>query len=161
MATSKLVKANLSHTHTLSVARTLSKQEHNNVFECVCIFLSVCPGSSEHSLAREKAARSVTLTVIVVSLTFLILTLPVSAFYVLSYVAKEYNEVKGHEYAKLYFFYTLCYLLAMSNSAVNFYLYCLTGRRFREEFLQIMLCWKREKEKHGGTEHSTAVTAVR
>ena len=122
--------------------------------------LSVCPDSFEQTLAREKAARSVTLTIIVVSLTFLILTLPVSVFFVLSYVAKEYSEVKGEEYAKLYFFYTISYLLANCNSAVNFYLYCLTGRRFRQEFLSIMFCCKRKKEKIGGKEHSTGLTAL-
>ena len=128
----------------------------------VCIYIYICfylcPGSAEQTQTREKAARSVTLTVIVVSLTFLILTLPVSVFYVLAYVAKEYNEVEGQEYARLHFFYTLCYLLANCNSAVNFYLYCLTGRKFREEFLEVALCWKRKKGKNGETECSTDLT---
>ena len=93
-------------------------------------------------------------------MTFLTLTLPVSVFYVLSYVAKEYNEVEGQEYAKLYFFYTLTYILADCNSAVNFYLYCLTGRRFREEFLQVILCCKRKEEESGEKEHSTGLTAA-
>ena len=39
------------------------------------------------------------------------------------------------------FVYVLFQLLWCSNSSVNFYLYCLTGSRFRDEFKNIMcLC---------------------
>ena len=84
-----------------------------------------------------------TLTVTVLSLTFLFLTLPLSVYYVLSYVTKEYDKVSAQEYAKVYFFSTMTYILADCNSAVNFYLYCLTGRKFREEFFRVILCWKK------------------
>ena len=92
------------------------------------------------SARRGRAAKSVTLTVIVVSLTFVVLTLPVSFDYILSYIAREFLEVTGNEYAKVQLFYTVSVLLADCNSAVNFYLYCLTGRRFREEFLRVFGC---------------------
>ncbi|KAL8578769.1 hypothetical protein ACOMHN_045757 [Nucella lapillus] len=97
-------------------------------------------GNTKQILAREKVASSVTLTVIVVSVTFIILTLPVSVNYILSYFDREYNQVTGYEYAKAHMFYTISILLADSNSAVNFYLYCLTGKRFREEFFRTICC---------------------
>ncbi|XP_076438801.1 C-C chemokine receptor type 7-like [Babylonia areolata] len=97
-------------------------------------------GNSEQILARQRTANSVTVTVIVVSIAFIVLTLPVSINYILSYFAYEYREVSGYEYAKAHLTYTVCYLLADSNSAINFYLYCLTGRRFREEFFRVIRC---------------------
>ena len=74
---------------------------------CLCVCFNIkklvsflCQGGSDQALTREKAAQSVT----VVSLTFLLLTLPSSVYYVLSFVATVYNQVTGHDYAKLYFF---------------------------------------------------------
>ncbi|KAL8578767.1 hypothetical protein ACOMHN_045755 [Nucella lapillus] len=52
----------------------------------------------------------------------------------------SYNQVAGYEYANAHMFYTISILLADSNSAVNFYLYCLTGKRFREEFFRTICC---------------------
>ena len=65
--------------------------------------------------------------------------------------------VLSYEYAELYFFSTVAYILADCNSAVNFYLYCLMGRKFREEFLKVLLCWK-SRRPMGLTVHSTKVT---
>ncbi|XP_076438802.1 neuromedin-U receptor 2-like [Babylonia areolata] len=97
-------------------------------------------GNTEQILARQRTANSVTVTVIVVSIAFIFLTLPVSINYILSYFAREYKEVSGFEYAKAHLIYTICYLLSYTNGAVNFYLYCLTGRRFREEFFRVIRC---------------------
>ncbi|KAL8578774.1 hypothetical protein ACOMHN_045762 [Nucella lapillus] len=118
-------------------------------------------GNTEQILAREKVASSVTLTVIVVSVTFIILTLPVSVNYILSYFDRQYNQVTGYEYAKAHMFYTISILLADSNSAVNFYLYCLTGKRFREEFFRTICCGRvRQSSDHSSVPKAMSVQSA-
>ncbi|KAL8581216.1 hypothetical protein ACOMHN_038316 [Nucella lapillus] len=92
-------------------------------------------------LKRSQANSSVTLTVLVVSLTFLVLTLP-CALYFLMYHFKDRTSLTPEEAADLYLFQTLSFLLVDTNNAVNFYLYCLSGRRFRAEFKRIIGCGK-------------------
>ncbi|KAL8558675.1 hypothetical protein ACOMHN_037768 [Nucella lapillus] len=50
-------------------------------------------------------------------------------------------------YAVLNFISAICETLYHANSAINFYLYCLTGRRFREEFIKIMCCGKNRRQR--------------
>ncbi|XP_076452258.1 uncharacterized protein LOC143287902 [Babylonia areolata] len=102
---------------------------------------SMATASSQHMVKRNQNNTSVTLTVLVVSMTFLVLTLPSALFYVL-FFAKDQTALAPRKAADVYLFSTLGILLADSNSAVNFYLYCLTGRRFREEFMKIVCWWK-------------------
>ena len=80
--------------------------------------------------SREKKASSVTVTIIIVSGAFVLITVPLTT----------YNTF-FHVYASSaidYFLYDLFFVFGMSNFAWNFYLYCLTGSKFREEFKKIM-----------------------
>ncbi|KAL8603338.1 hypothetical protein ACOMHN_039701 [Nucella lapillus] len=99
--------------------------------------------TSQQTLTREKNANSVTLTVIVVSLTFLVLTLPTSVNFIQTFLPLTVHTLSVSEYAELFFVATVRSLLGHSNAAINFYLYCLTGRRFREEFFKIVSCGRR------------------
>ena len=83
--------------------------------------------------SREKKASSVTVTIIIVSGAFVLITVPLTT----------YNTF-FHIYASSaidYFLYDLFFVFGMSNFAWNFYLYCLTGSKFREEFKKIMFGW--------------------
>ncbi|KAL8607500.1 hypothetical protein ACOMHN_004470 [Nucella lapillus] len=65
-------------------------------------------GDSEQVVAREKAANSVTLTLIVVSLSFLVLTLPNTVFYVVVAPSELFvveGSQPGYEVARLMFFF--------------------------------------------------------
>ncbi|KAL8562141.1 hypothetical protein ACOMHN_041976 [Nucella lapillus] len=98
-------------------------------------------GSSNQAQIREKAARSVTLTVMVVSLTFLVLTLPSSLNFMINLlVSTGHKKTSQSELFRAYGISIITTLLGHTNHAINFYLYCLTGRRFREEFLKVLCC---------------------
>ncbi|KAL8602059.1 hypothetical protein ACOMHN_007329 [Nucella lapillus] len=100
-------------------------------------------GDSEQVEAREKAASSVTLTLIVLSMSFLALTLPNAVFYMVAPLTTLYvveGTQPGYEVARLTLISEVCYLCSTTNCALNFYLYCLTGRKFREEFIKVMHC---------------------
>ena len=100
------------------------------------------PGNTEQFETRNKAASSVTLTVIILSMTFIILTLPNGLYFVVFMALVDVQTSSG--IAKGYLYGTVIALLLYCNMAVNFYLYCLTGRRFRQEFYNILRCGRRE-----------------
>ena len=97
-------------------------------------------GDSDQLQAREKAARSVSITVITVSLMFLCLTLPISIDYVINYLLQNVVKLPLEEVLAQRVMNGIFTLLYYSNSAINFYVYVLTGNRFREEFIKILRC---------------------
>ncbi|KAL8606673.1 hypothetical protein ACOMHN_055348 [Nucella lapillus] len=104
-------------------------------------------GDSEQAQAREKAARSVTVTVSVVSIAFLVLTLPSTINYILFHFESAGTDLVGYRTTVLIFIAAICETLYQANTAINFYLYCLTGRRFREEFIKIMCCGRNRRQR--------------
>ncbi|KAL8581203.1 hypothetical protein ACOMHN_038304 [Nucella lapillus] len=88
---------------------------------------------------RQKDTNSVTVTIIVISLTFIALTLPVF-IYAAFFRFKDQSRMSAEKKAQVFLFYTVGSLLMSTNSSINFYLYCLTGRRFRQEFVKMLSC---------------------
>jgi len=54
----------------------------------------------------------------------------------------------------------ICFLLMYTNHAVNFYLYCLTGRRFRKELASMLSCGRVMLLCHGCADSPTATAAA-
>ncbi|XP_076454492.1 uncharacterized protein LOC143289413 [Babylonia areolata] len=106
-------------------------------------------GDPDQALAHRKAANSVTLTVVTVSVAFMVLTLPASVSFILHYFAVSHERVSGYELAQAAFVERFTFLLIYLNHAVNFYLYCLTGRRFREEFVSVVWCGRNRRGRGG------------
>ncbi|XP_076434614.1 FMRFamide peptide receptor frpr-18-like [Babylonia areolata] len=88
-------------------------------------------------VAREKAANSVTWTVILVSVAYVVLTLPAAVDYIAVFVFDPSVAVSVAERVKVFFVRAVTHMLMYCNSAVNFYIYCLTGEKFRKEFVKI------------------------
>jgi len=55
---------------------------------------------------------------------------------------------------------TVCFLLVYVNHAINFYLYCLTGKRFRQELAAILNCGRVTLLCSGRTNADQAVAAA-
>lgn len=85
---------------------------------------------------RSKMASSMTVTLAVVSATFLALTLPITVF-VVWYQNMNKNDVGQDErlYAMILLAEVVTSMLWYANSSVNFFLYCLSGKKFRNEFV--------------------------
>ena len=83
---------------------------------------------------RKKQASSMTVTFIAVSTAFIVLNLPSSCIQ----VAGFYHFMNGsldylHQSEVFAYCNEIAFVLWETNSAVNFYLYCLTGSKFRKE----------------------------
>jgi len=55
---------------------------------------------------------------------------------------------------------TICFLLMYLNHAINFYLYCLTGKRFRKELAAMLNCSRLSLTCRGGSDESDVAPAA-
>ncbi|XP_025104464.1 probable G-protein coupled receptor 139 [Pomacea canaliculata] len=94
---------------------------------------NLASGHSSQIQARHKKSSSMTVTLIVISIAFIVLTLPLSMYFVYARTFSQgadddptiaaANELALASTSVLFFF----------NYAINFYIYCLTGNKYRTE----------------------------
>ena len=112
--------------------------------------LSASVRHAQHSLGsahtegfsgRKKQASSMTVTFIAVSTAFIVLNLPMSCIQVASFYHYIVGSLDSFHQSDVYAY---CNEIALAlwgtNSAVNFYLYCLTGSKFRRELRKTFSC---------------------
>ena len=105
-----------------------------------------------------ETSRKITCMLLVISFTFLLTTLPVNIILIVSTVDTSYKE-EIEPFAKMQLANALTTLLMYTNHCINFYLYCATGRKFREQFRSLACylfsgkslcrCFKRSRKNWG------------
>ena len=107
---------------------------------------------------RKRNVSSTTVTVMAVSMSFLSFSLPLM-IYVNVIFTPDITDPETQAYYR--FLHGVLFLVGFSNFAVNFYLYCLTGSRFRQQF-RTMVCgrWGDTRDKHATHSKETAVSSV-
>ncbi|KAL8572046.1 hypothetical protein ACOMHN_038404 [Nucella lapillus] len=92
-------------------------------------------GSAQLSASRSAQLTSMTTTLVFTSLAFLMLTLPSCVFNLyLESIGYFEGEIEDEDLTiKLAWGDSVCILLWASNSAINFYIYVLSGGKFRQE----------------------------
>ena len=109
---------------------------------------------SNQLASRDKKLSSMTLTLIIMSVAFLLLTSPVNFMYMVRMWSYDTgNDIRLRAATELAFSAGL--VLWYTNVAINFYLYCLTGARYRAEFLRLFGCGG---STHTPTSHTLAVS---
>lgn len=99
---------------------------------------------ASHSVSRSKSTSSITRTIVAVSLTYIVLVSPVSiCTIILSYLMTDDLEFRAIFQLGTY----VAGILWYSHNAVNFYIYCLTGTKFRSEFKVLFCGGKRTETK--------------
>ena len=109
---------------------------------------------------RRKQASSMTLTLFTVSMAFIILNLPLSCVQVLGF----YHYLVGsldffYQSEVIAYSYEIALALWETNSVVNFYLYGLTGSKFRRELKRVFSCATVESKTHAVAPSSTGKTS--
>ena len=94
--------------------------------------------SNNSSQGNQNNNRKLTIMLLVVSITFCILSTPVVVLQVLERANPGSNSP---------IFYSICLLLQYVNHSTNFFLYVISGKLFRAEFIELMcsmmICFKR------------------
>ncbi|XP_076446395.1 uncharacterized protein LOC143283888 [Babylonia areolata] len=106
----------------------------------VAIQASSNADTTQNNNSRKKAASKTTITILVLSCTFLLLSLPVCIYLIWIKVALENTEGSVALYNLIDLWSTVGFMLLYTNSAINFLLYCFTGTKFRREFLGLLGC---------------------
>lgn len=99
-----------------------------------------------HRILRNKTssklkqrARSLTIMLMTVNLIFLVSTVPVS----IVLIVDIYHPLRT---ASSLLWYTCMSLLQYAGTASTFFVYCLTGTRFRQELIRIFACKKQSSD---------------
>ena len=85
------------------------------------------------SAAKDEHVR-LTIMLLTLTFTFILLTTPISFYQIYTSVA-DLQHLTSKETADLIFTNKLLMNMMYLNHAINFFLYCVTGKRFRQEFL--------------------------
>ncbi|XP_046367889.2 thyrotropin-releasing hormone receptor-like [Haliotis rufescens] len=120
----------------------------------------------EMSVESEKAQttgktvrqdRQITVMLMTVTFVFVILTVPRTIYVVVDlFWTVEYGTLED---AQKYLINQVTFFLCDSNHAINFYLYFITGRKFRRQFLDLCMCRKRKRQAQNVTKcHSVSCT---
>lgn len=115
---------------------------------------------SRNISTREKKTSSITITLLFLSLSFCLLSLPY-CIYMLFTGLTDYREKRLTDYyyrSVLDLVLTLVSFMWFFNSAISFYLYCLTGTKFRTEFLRILCQCSRWIGQHWGDNYVTTTS---
>ena len=117
-------------------------------------------GSTDQLKVRQQKTFSMTLTLLCVSVAFLVLTSPLCLFSVvrLTGVHAVSNNTDVNQAAGDYLAEAIGNVLALANNAINFYIYILTGSRYRAALADLCGCRHAPKERTMSMTMSTAVT---
>ena len=77
----------------------------------------------------------ITVMLLGVSMTWLVLTAPFALY---NFIYNAGESQNGADEAQIFLFKTICFTLLYINHGINFYLYCVSGKRFRKELNDII-----------------------
>ena len=94
-------------------------------------------GMDTWSRTMKSAENQLTIMLLLVTMLLLILLFPTYIRYIFStFVGRDTPS----KYATSSLMYEITYKLYTTNSGINFFLYCISGERFRNDLKQIMCC---------------------
>ena len=116
-------------------------------------------GEGTSTATKEKASEiHVYVTLLLVSFTFLVLTTP-ACFFTFYVIFVDYTKTP-FRYAGYYLYYHFGQKSLITNNSMNFFLYVISGRKFRQNLLRLFKV--NQKELHGSLPQNnvTRVTTI-
>ncbi|CAH1801161.1 unnamed protein product [Owenia fusiformis] len=96
------------------------------------------------SSSSDNQTRSLTIMLICLSITFLILTGPVVVFFLLDRLNVDPKEEASYDRVKSHMYSVIVFCLMYTNNAINFILYCVSGKKFRSSLVDVF-CGSRRR----------------
>ena len=94
-------------------------------------------GMETRQKAMKNAENQLTVMLLLVTILFLILLCPTYVRFIYLVFAKRDTP---HEYAKSLLIFQITVQLYSTNSGINFFLYCMSGQKFRSDLKEILCC---------------------
>ena len=116
---------------------------------------NACLGTKrkQNRLAVKKKASQVTVTLMLVILTFIICVIPLAIYYIM-FSGDQWEHGTTHHDALVLLFWSVSSALYHTNSAVNFLIYFLSASKFRKE-IKDLCCLKQAEMTHFLNEENT------
>ena len=99
-------------------------------------------GTETRQKTMKSAENQLTTMLLLVTTLFLFLLLPTYIRFI--YASFVITDTPS-KYASSLFFFEITYKLYVTNSAINFFLYCISGQRFRNDLKEIVCCIRKVK----------------
>ena len=112
-------------------------------------------GMDRRQKNMKSAENQLTIMLLLVTTLFLILLCPTYFRFIYNVFARRDTPI---EYAKSLLIYQASSKLYISNSGINFFLYCISGQKFRNDLKDILCCCvtrRKDESQSTGTEIST------
>ena len=101
---------------------------------------ALAAGSTDQVKVRQQKTSRMTLTLVCVSVAFLVLTSPVCVLYLVRRAFTPAIFMDINETAKSYLAEYIGNTLWLANNAINFYIYVMTGSRYRAAMASVCGC---------------------
>ncbi|ELU02382.1 hypothetical protein CAPTEDRAFT_205934 [Capitella teleta] len=123
------------------------------IFTMNCaIITKIALNSKDLTSSKISKTSSMTAILISVSVTFLVFTLPIT-INLLLFDDDAYNNATELEFARSEITWAVVNIVYYLNNSTNFFLYCISGPRFRREFLALI--WKNRVQPEGSAVTNT------
>lgn len=99
--------------------------------------------SSSSSSSSHQFHRRLAPMLLGISFAWLLLTTPQTIYNLAAPAPTSLEEMGRQQLVR-----TVCFVLMYINHALNFFLYCMTGQRFRQELRRVLTCLDRERRVH-------------
>ena len=110
---------------------------------------------SKRAQNMKNIESQLTIMLLLVTTLFLILLFPTNVRFVYSNFVTRDTPTK---YASFIFFYHVSQKLYFTNSGINFFLYCISGQKFRNDLKELLGCNK--SLTHGGANRDTSQSST-
>ena len=114
-------------------------------------------GEGQHS-KMKGTERQIYVTLLSVTFGFLILTTP--TFSVMLYTIVVDFTKSPKIFAGFYLGYHIAHKTYYTNYGVNFFLYVMSGRKFRKDLLMLFVCRKEQSSEIQNSNNSATVTRI-
>lgn len=102
---------------------------------------------------------SMTHMLLAVTIYFIVVTTPTFIFTIVEGFLLDIHDIDDKKYAKMELVDAICSILLYLNHSINFFLYCLTGVRFRRELYAMLGCTgKHGRQRSSQTKPSKFIT---
>ena len=131
---SLLIYMNTVIVQTVRKSRKMFKENRTNTKMVNSPFRN--KGTDTRQRKMQNAENQLTIMLLMVSILFTILLIPT---YVRTVFVNFFKIDSPSKYASYYLFFQMTIKLASTNNGINFFLYCISGNRFREDLKEILL----------------------
>ena len=104
---------------------------------------TICASGKSSGRAVQERSTKLTIMLLTISFSFLVTTTPMNVYIIMRPLMGTDVRTKS----RLELFKTIAEMLMYVNHSINFYVYCATGQKFRQQLLQL-LCRSKNRSGH-------------